>query len=785
MEYPSGPGAARSKAGLAHENGASRGGKLDAALLRALFMHMAEGVALHEIALDGAGRPAGYRIVEVNPQYEQFMGIPRERMVGRLATEVFEPGDPRTLDVYTPSVLEGRPARVETLCPFTGRSFDVSVSPMGAGYFATIMVDVTQRKAQERALRESEWFLQRSQRVGRLGSYRLNVAAGVWVSSQGLDDVFGIDDTFVRDVAGWLGLVHPDDRETMSRYFTEEVIGRGRSFDHRYRIIRRHDGEVRWVHGRGELEKDLNGVPVGMIGTIQDITESVQREQALRAKSDELDRIFSLTLDMLCIARPDGRCLRANAAWERVLGWPVRDLEGSQLLDLVHAEDLPATREAMRELASGKDLIDFTNRCRCKDGTYRFIEWRSVPAGGVIYAAARDVSERKRSQVERERLEQQLQQSQKMESVGLLAGGVAHDFNNLLTIIIGYADEVAQRAGPDREIQGPLAEVVQAAQRAAELTRQLLAFSRRQILQPRVLDLNNVISDVTRMLRRMLGENVRLEMVLGADVGAVFADPGQLQQIIVNLAVNARDAMPKGGTLTFQSTNVPHAEVAGADPADLAPGSYVALVVHDTGLGMDEVTRGRIFEPFFTTKGEMGTGLGLATVYGIVKQSGGQIVVSSQPGVGTTFKVFLPRAEPGLPGFAPQGQRSQSLGGQETVLLVEDEALVRAVLKKVLVGAGYFVLEASNAEEASLINDRFAGTIHALVTDVVMPGRTGLELVRHLTSLRPSLKVLYMSGYAPNAPQLASGFASGIAFLQKPITPPQLLAALREILDSP
>jgi PAS domain S-box-containing protein len=753
------------------------------ALFRALFMHMAEGVALHEITLDGAGRPAGYRIVEVNPQYEGFMGKSRDELIGKLASEVFGPGDPRALDLYSQVLSGDRPARVETHCPFTDRHFEISVSPMGGGFFATIMVEVTERKRHEKALRESEWFLQRSQRVGKLGSYRFEVVAGTWVSSQGLDDVFGIDAAFSRDVANWLGLVHPDDREMMSRYFADEVLGQRKPFDMRYRIIRHNDGEERWVHGRGELELDASGAPVVMIGTIQDITESVQREQALRRTSDELDRIFSLTRDMLCVARPDGHLLRVNAAWERVLGWPVEQLEGSELLAIVHEDDVATTREAMHELATGKDLIDFTNRCRCKDGTHRFIEWRSVLAGGVIYAAARDVSERQKSQAERQRLEQQLLQSQKMESVGLLAGGVAHDFNNLLTVILGSAGALGERIGPIDQQQALLSEVTSAAQRAADLTRQLLAFSRRQVLKPRALDLNNVVVDLSRMLGRMLGEDIQISLMLGAQVGAVFADPGQLHQIIVNLAVNARDAMPRGGTLTFETTDVPAAEAAGLAAA--ASGSYVALIVRDTGLGMDEATRARIFEPFFTTKGELGTGLGLATVYGIVTQSGGQIVVSSQPGQGTTFKIFLPRAEPGLAAVAPSEARLKALGGRETVLLVEDEPRVRAVLKRALVGAGYAVLEAANAADASLVHDGFGGTIHALVTDVVMPGKTGLELARQLTSIRPALKVLYMSGYSPDAQKLALGGDNGISFLQKPIMPPQLLSVLRSVLDQP
>jgi PAS domain S-box-containing protein len=746
-------------------------------------MHMAEGVALHEITVDGEGQPAGYRIVEVNPQYEGFMGKSRDDLIGKLATEVFGPDDPRRLDLYSQVLSEDRPARVETHCPFTNRHFEVSVSPMGSGFFATIMVDVTERKRHEKALREGEWFLQRSQRVGKLGSYRLEFASGTWVSSQGLDDVFGIDGEFRRDVGNWLGLVHPDDRGMVGRHFTDEVLGQGKAFDMRYRIVRHNDGEERWVHGRGELELDGSGVPAIMIGTIQDITESVEREQALRSTSDELDRIFTLTLDMLCVVRPDGELLRVNAAWERVLGWPIEQLEGSELLAIVHEDDVANTREAMRELAGGKDLIDFTNRCRCKDGTHRFIEWRSVLAGGVIYAAARDVSERQRSQAERQRLEQQLLQSQKMESVGLLAGGVAHDFNNLLTVILGSTEALSDRVNPDDQQQALLAEVTSAAQRAADLTRQLLAFSRRQVLQPRVLDLNNVVADLSRMLGRMLGEDVQISLMLGAQVGAVFADPGQLHQIIVNLAVNARDAMPQGGTLTFETTDVPPAEAAGLTAA--SQGSYVALVVRDTGIGMDEATRARIFEPFFTTKGEMGTGLGLATVYGIVTQSGGQILVSSQPGVGTTFKIFLPRAAQGLAASAPSAAGPKSLGRRETVLLVEDEPRVRAVLKRVLAGAGYDVLEASNAEDASLIHERFDGTIHALVTDLVMPGKTGLALAKHLTSMRPALKVLYMSGYAPNAQQLALDTDDGASFLQKPITPRQLLSTLRNVLDQP
>src|SRR5262252_3370655 len=424
-------------------------------LFQSLFMRMAEGVALHQITFDRAGRPVSYRFVDVNPQYERFMGVPRERLVGKLAEEVYEDGQPRHLEVFAKVALEGTVARLETYCATLDRHYEVSVAPMGTGFFATILIDVTERRLQERKLLEGEWFLERSQIAGRLGSYRFNAASGTWVSSRGLDNVFGIadDDAVAKDVAGWLSLVHPDDRAEMGRYFAEEVIGKGKLFDRRYRIVRRSDGQIRWMHGRGELEKDSEGRVLYMIGTIQDITESVEQEQALRSKSEELDRIFSLTLDMLCVASADGRFLRVNAAWTRVLGWSVAEPEGTKVITICHPDDMAAARNAMKELASGKDLIDFTNRMRCKDGSYRFIEWRSVPAGGVIYAAARDVSERQRNQAERQRLEQQLLQSQKMDTVGHLAGAVAHDFNDLLKVILCCIDEVQRRLGSHNEVQ--------------------------------------------------------------------------------------------------------------------------------------------------------------------------------------------------------------------------------------------------------------------------------------------------------------------------------------------
>jgi two-component system cell cycle sensor histidine kinase/response regulator CckA len=755
-------------------------------LFQALFMKMEEGVALYQVICDGAGRPTNYRVIDVNAQYERVFGRRRAELVGKLANEAYQEREPPHLVVYGKVALEGQPARFEEFLPAVGRHFEVSVSSMGSGYFSTVLSDVTERRLQEvssSSSLEDEGFLERSQIVGRLGSFRMEVTSGRWVSSRGLDDLLGIDPDFEKDVSGWFNLVHPHDQEEVGRYMTEEVLEKGQPFDRRYRILRHRDGALRWVHGRAAAEKDEVGVTRYLIGTVQDITETVQKEQALESKFEELDRIFSLTLEMLSISTAEGRLLRVNAAWERVLGWSVAELEGSLYTDLIHSDDLSSTLGAMAELASGRDVIDFTNRCLCKDGSYRFLEWRSVPAGGVVYAGARDVSERERNRAERHRLEQQLRQSQKMESVGLLAGGVAHDFNNLLTVILGCTDELMDQVVRDDPSRGLLSEVDQAGRRAAELTRQLLAFSRQQVLQPRVVDLNEIVLGVTNMLRRMLGERVELVWRPGQTVDRVFADPGQLEQIIVNLAVNARDAMPEGGQLLLESysrSSVP----ADLQSKDLEPRGYVVLAVHDTGVGMDDVTRERIFEPFFTTKGELGTGLGLSTVYGIVKQSGGQVTVVSQPGHGTTFEVYLPAAAATSMRRSPSGILGGGrLGGHESVLLVEDEPSVRRILKKILVGAGYLVLEAANADEALRLNAECRGNVDVLLTDVVMPGKTGRQLAERMLLEQPSLKVIYMSGYAPSEAPALAGLKDRHAFIQKPIRPVQLLSKLREVLD--
>jgi signal transduction histidine kinase/FixJ family two-component response regulator len=384
-------------------------------------------------------------------------------------------------------------------------------------------------------------------------------------------------------------------------------------------------------------------------------------------------------------------------------------------------------------------------------------------------------------------LEQQFRQAQKMEAIGRLAGGIAHDFNNLLMVISGYCEFLLERIGPDPAVRGPAQEIANAANRATALTRQLLAFSRKQMLTPKVLDLNAVVTENFKMLTRLIGEDIELVMVPGSDLGATKADPGQIEQVIMNLAVNARDAMPRGGKLTIETANVSLDESYARLHPPAEPGEYVLLAISDTGMGMDPDTQTRIFDPFFSTKGSKGTGLGLSMVYGIVKQSEGYIWVYSEPGKGTSFKIYLPRVSATGEAVAlqPAATNGEVQQGRETVLLVEDEITVLRLAREYLESQGYTVIEAGDPGTAILISNAHSGPIHLLLTDVVMPGMTGRDLANELAPRRPEMKVLYMSGYTENAIGQNGTLDAGITLLQKPFTLPTLKKKVREVLDAP
>jgi hypothetical protein len=518
------------------------------------------------------------------------------------------------------------------------------------------------------------------------------------------------------------------------------------------------------------------------ISYVTDISERKEREEALRASEAQYRALFEQSpLPKFLYDHETLRILAVNEAAILNYGYSRFEFLHMRLQDIRPPEDVPEFLETFGAKGSGTTRPGL-RRHRKKDGSvidvditiHRFM-LGSRPCG---ISVALDVTERNR-------MEAQLRQAQKMEAVGSLAGGVAHDFNNLLSIILSYSQMLIESLKPGDPMRGDLEEISAAGSRAADLTRHLLAFSRQQILQAKVLDLNTVIGGVAKMLRRLLGEDVEMTVVSGSGLGTVKADPGQVEQVLMNLVVNARDAMPKGGKLTIETANVDFDAGDAAAHPGVKPGPYVMLAVSDTGSGMDAATRERIFEPFFTTKDKgKGTGLGLSTVFGIVQQSGGNISVSSEPGQGTTFKVYLPQADSPCASGTFETTESRTRRGSETILLVEDEASVRALTRTILERNGYKVLEAQGGGDALLICEQHKGKIDVLVTDVVMPLMSGRELAERLHSLMPEMKTLYMSGYTDDAVFRHGVLNSGVAFLQKPITPETLTRKLREVIDT-
>ncbi len=507
-----------------------------------------------------------------------------------------------------------------------------------------------------------------------------------------------------------------------------------------------------------------------------------QAESALREANASLQAVIQssplaiYTLDATSTVRT------WNPAAEALYGWRAEEVIGHSLPTITH--DLDDHVQLRDRVLRGEALRGVEVTRRKKDGTPVTLSLSVAPlhdASGRVtgmLSLAADLTDVRQ-------LEVQYRQAQKMDAVGRLAGGIAHDFNNLLTAILGTTGLLLEDLGPESRARLDIQEIEKAAKRAAGLTRQLLVFSRQQVLETRVVDLNALVGNLQRMLDRLIGEDIQLRTALTADVWPVRADPGQLEQAIVNLVVNARDAMPHGGHLTLETANVELDPRYVESHPPTQPGPYVLLAVSDTGVGMDSATRARIFEPFFTTKEPgRGTGLGLATVYGIVKQSGGYIWVYSEPGHGTTFKIYLPRVA-GAPEVAePSPGAAIHARGSETVLLVEDQDDVRTLARRVLEGRGYTVLPARNGDEALELVARYRNRIHVLVTDVVMPGINGRDLARRVTSSRPDVKVLFVSGYTGEAVHQRGLLEPGVAFLQKPFTAEVLARKVREVLDS-
>jgi PAS domain S-box-containing protein len=524
-----------------------------------------------------------------------------------------------------------------------------------------------------------------------------------------------------------------------------------------------------------------------LLAAVKRVMDAARHKKAAEEAEGRYRKLFDGVPIGLFRAALDGSFLDCNMALVRMLAYPSR--EALLVRKTGDTYEDPGERPALMAALEKDGVIrDHEARRVRHDGTTLWAR-TSVQAvrgedGRMVYyeGLVEDLSERKQAEEALRLAEGRLVQAAKLEAVGRLAGGVAHDFNNLLGVIMGYADLMLKRLPAEDPLRRNVQEIQKAADRASGLTKQLLAFSRRQVLQPRVIDLHQTVGEVESMLQRMIGEDIALVTVLREGVGRVRADPGQIQQVLMNLAVNGRDAMPDGGTLTIETQNVDLTEDYARRHLGVTAGPYVLMAVSDTGVGMSAEVQAHIFEPFFTTKSpEKGTGLGLATVYGIVKQSGGNIWVYSEPGRGATFKVYLPRADAEAAG-AVVDPPAEPPRGNETVLLVEDDDKVREVVGLALREAGYEVLEARSGAAALALAAAHPGRVHLVITDLVMPGMSGRELVERFRAKHPEARALFMSGYTDAGAHQQGGLPAGAAFIQKPFAPSSLARRVREVL---
>ncbi len=565
--------------------------------------------------------------------------------------------------------------------------------------------------------------------------------------------------------------------------FNEEMTVAGRTYFNQFQPVRDGQGQI------------YAGVIVSY-----DISERKQIEENLRLSEERYRSVSMLTSDYVWAATflPDGppQLDWSTGALETITGYTQLEIDGlGGWPAILHPDHLPELAEGMTAIFKGEASVGEFKLIR-KDKTLRWVRFYSQPRWddthqrviGLI-GATQDITDRKNAEVALKKSEEELRQAQKMEAIGRLAGGMAHDFNNLLTVIFGHTDLALQAIAPDSPLRDELIGIQQSGERAAQLIRQLLAFSRRQILQPSRLSLNSAVENMDTLLRRLIGEDVELIIRLDPTLKPVYADPGQVEQVVMNLVVNARDAMPRGGQILVETGTLSLDTAYPSQPATIPPGAYSVLTVSDTGSGMSSDTLAQIFEPFFTTKGVgAGTGLGLAMVYGIIKQSEGHISVYSEPDLGTTFKLYLPQAASAEPEILLATASHPPLAvhsGSETILVVEDELQVRELIAKVLTRCGYKVLQANGITEALKIYQQHSSTIGMVLTDIVMPGQSGQELVAQLKLMQPNLKILYMSGYSDRLAIYRGMLEPGVAFLQKPFTPETLLLKIREILNRP
>ena len=728
----------------------------------------------------------GGMVIWVNSAFEQLTGYTHAEIVGQ-STRVLKSGQ-NSQALYEEmwrTILGGRIWRGEltnrrkdgslydeemTITPVQDRKGEIT-------HYIAIKLDISERRQAEANLLSLTERLSLATGVAKVGVWEWDLASNALTWDATMFEIYGFPFVVPMPYEKWSAAVYPEDLPAVEATLREAIDEKGRgSAD--FRIILA-DGTVRNVSTVGRVVLDEHANVSRVIGTAQDITERKKTENKLR----QLATIVESSDDAIVSRTLDGTIQSWNGAAERMYEYSAAEAIGKPISILYphgQRDEIPAILEKIKR---GDIVRNFETIRATKDGKQIHIALTVSPikdvSGRIVGASAigRDITESKQ-------MEDMFRQAQKMEAVGRLAGGVAHDFNNMLSVIIGYSELLLERADTDGQVRKQCEEIKRAGDRAASLTRQLLAFSRQQVLEPRVLNLNTSVAEIEKMLRRLIGEDIDLRTSLDPTLGLVKADPGQIEQVIMNLAVNARDAMPEGGKLIIETSNTELDDEYALHHPPCIVGRYVILAVTDSGVGMSQETKTRIFEPFFTTK-ELGkgTGLGLSTVYGVVKQSGGYIWVYSEPGQGSVFKLYLPRVDGSEVQIRPAKSAPELLAGTETILLVEDEQSVRALTRNLLEQGGYTVLEADNGAHAVEIAKQHHGPIHLLLTDVVMPGMNGPAVAEMILPIHPEAKALYVSGYSSSFGTQTGLVPAGANLFQKPFSRAALLRKVRNLLD--
>ncbi len=651
------------------------------------------------------------------------------------------------------------------------------------------VTDITARKKAEEELRQSE---------ERFRSLTSAISQIVWTTDTNgnlisarspSDELLTLaDDDLMKE---WTSRLHPDDRQRATDNFMQAIRGHKRRYQDEYRLLHMGDDTYHYYVSRGTPVFEKDGTIREWVGSLTDITERKLAENSLRESEENFRALVKAGTHFVWTVNTEGRSEQFPQWWSDITGMTEEESREGGWLTAVHPEDLARLKHLWQDAFDNNKLFEIEYRVRTKEGEYDHFAIRGVPvfnADGKFrqwIGTFTDITERVMAAETLRKTEDDLRQSQKLESVGRLAGGIAHDFNNMLTAINGYSDLTLRRLPPDDPLRANIEEIRKAGERSAELTHQLLAFSRQQILQEKVLDLNKVVADTSMMLERVIGEDVKLITALSPQIGKIKADPGQLSQVILNLVVNARDAMPQGGKLTIETKNVELDASYARNHRSVKPGNYVMMAVSDTGSGIDSETMDHMFEPFFTTKGVgKGTGLGLSTVYGIIKQSGGNIWVYTELEKGTTFKIYFPLISENGNSAEKSNLTTGMEKGTETILLVEDEELLRKLGREVLETGGYNVIEAQDGVDALAVCENLSEQIDLLLTDVVMPLMGGRELAEKLAEKYPKMRVLFTSGYTNDAIVRHGIIAEGTNFIQKPFTLDALSRKVREILDA-